>query len=770
METHKLEKLKELVNDESPEVDYIISAMFHSKKKEARRFLMLVNSIVDYYIKRLSSDKVVFPIIYLPNTPVWGREVLVKFLIIKLSLFYNSQTRLKLSQKLKEVVHEGTQKEDYTRVHKYVLPLKRYIKSLNIRTLPLDYLGEEGHKNLIFCRDTDLMVSRANKHKYIAEFYGKIDDVCSDDNLTVCHNVTAGDIRKSVNSAEKDINIDNIFVLYTNNEQCNSLTDAKLPIINSKIKNCFVFYLSQDPLRLNHTYNRKIELGGKLPMLVEKEARTNRHFISLTQSESLYLFNREVRREHLYKDDNQFLFKDLIDTLYDKLDYPIRERTHLSLCLDKEQDAVYSEYLRSNHSEYNQDHHLSIEYQVEFAESNILPEIKTFLGDSPAAGIILPYDVTKEEKEMLKRLFPNCKKMKFYNMQALKRVKGKNKIKESRVLNFVYRPHYAGTFHKYPNSFDPYTPNSDQRILEVINGFVFADMYARDKYKYENTLCELLDSEYRQVNLDVLEKPTKPEGDVYEETEFDDERPSSRPMKSFRVSFADFHNESIPETELVIVSKNSKNYICRMRELEETDVALQRLSVVEEVLEAFMEDKVNEAKKNERTFRQHFRDVGMITEEEYNSGEYLWKILLRHRVEAADPASVYKDVITNTEDNKLSEAAFKNWYSAQSEMILPRDRKNQKRLMEYLSLKDIKYLSCIRGIKRMAIRDTKQSNSMKDRFMANYLFQDIDKDKFQNFLDSDINEILRLDTEEDLEVLLTMIKEKVKPIKVTSIQ
>ncbi len=768
MPADRLEKLKKLVDGESPEVDFVIGAMFHTKKKEARRFLMLVNSIVDYYLRRLEGDKVIFPIVYIPNTPVWGREVLLKFLIIKLALYFNAETRNRWRQSNARTNELRTEK-DIKEFKKYKGPFKQYSNRI-LKQLSESYLGVDGHKNLIFCRDTDLVVSRTDKHKFITEFYGDTDDVCSDDNLTICHNISARDIMQRVKQTETETNIDNIFVLYTNNEYCNSLTEANLSRIMGKIKNCFVFYLSQDPLRLHHTYKRKIELGKKLPMLLEKEARTNKHFITLTENESLYLFNRETRQEHVCKDDDQFLFKDLIDTLYEQSEHPILERTHLSLCLDKEQDGIYSEYLRHNNSEYNQDQHLSIQYQIEFAESDILPEIRNFLSDSPTVGVILPYDATKEEKAMFKRLFPNCRRISFYNLQALKRVKGKNKIKESRVVNFVYRPHYAGTpFHKYPNSFDPFIPNPGQRILEVINGFVFADMYARDKYKYENVLCDLLDSEYRQTNLDILERPTKPEGDVYEETEFDDERPSSRPIRSFKITFADGHNESIQETELVIVSNDSYNYVCRMRELEETDVALQKLSEVEDVLETFMEDKVKDANKEERTFRRHFCNEGKITEEEYNSGEFLWKILLRHRVEAAGSASVYNDIMPNT-DNRVSEVAFKNWYSAESAMILPRDRKNQIRLMEYLGLKEIKYLTYIRSIKRAAIRDTKQSNSMKDRFMLNYLFQDIDEDKFHDFFESDINDILRLDTKEDLEALLVIIKEKVKPVKVTSIQ
>ena len=90
-------EFENIANQSSAEVNSIINAMIHSKKEQARRFLNVMNSIVDYYLNRKAKDdEICFPIIYIPHAPEWAREVWLKYLILKLSLYYNEDSRFSL--------------------------------------------------------------------------------------------------------------------------------------------------------------------------------------------------------------------------------------------------------------------------------------------------------------------------------------------------------------------------------------------------------------------------------------------------------------------------------------------------------------------------------------------------------------------------------------------------------------------------------------------------------------------------------------------------
>ena len=88
-------EFENIANRTSAEVESIINAMVHSKKESARRFLYVMNSIVDYYLNLKSEERnICFPIIYMPHAPEWAREVWLKFLVLKLSLYYNRDCRI----------------------------------------------------------------------------------------------------------------------------------------------------------------------------------------------------------------------------------------------------------------------------------------------------------------------------------------------------------------------------------------------------------------------------------------------------------------------------------------------------------------------------------------------------------------------------------------------------------------------------------------------------------------------------------------------------
>ena len=135
-------EFEHIANHSSAEVDSIINAMVHTKKESARRFLNVMDCIVDYYINRKSeNEEICYPIIYIPHAPEWAREVLLKFLILKLSLYYNDDNReilKKRSLSMRNIVLRT--KEDEKHMKQYAVPCAKYIReTLNNITENLFY-------------------------------------------------------------------------------------------------------------------------------------------------------------------------------------------------------------------------------------------------------------------------------------------------------------------------------------------------------------------------------------------------------------------------------------------------------------------------------------------------------------------------------------------------------------------------------------------------------------------------------------------------------
>lgn len=89
------DNFKNIVNKGSELVDAIISLMVHSQKSNARRLLLLLNEIIDFYLSRKDED-IHFPIVHIPNCPDWAEYVFVEYLVLKLALSYNDENINKL--------------------------------------------------------------------------------------------------------------------------------------------------------------------------------------------------------------------------------------------------------------------------------------------------------------------------------------------------------------------------------------------------------------------------------------------------------------------------------------------------------------------------------------------------------------------------------------------------------------------------------------------------------------------------------------------------
>lgn len=298
------EKFKHIIDTPSPVVDAIVDkAMFHTRKDDARRFLYFMDSYICYYLNK-DYNELCFPIIRIPSCPDWARELFLKYLILRLSIYYNQDSinNLKPEQSLhlKYVDPFDSEKAREARKHnKYISKWNSFKRAITTVNEDKKYIGENSHKNLIFCTPNDLMVSRENKNEFIKEFYGKPDDIFSDKNLCICHDLTSKNIRQKIKEAKSEVKIDNIFVFFTNNDECKSLRKANIEKLNrsgnTDIKNCFIFDFSDHPYRLSETLSRDKRLSFIYPGFSEKEYQFNDNFTCLTDEEARYIFSQNSK-------------------------------------------------------------------------------------------------------------------------------------------------------------------------------------------------------------------------------------------------------------------------------------------------------------------------------------------------------------------------------------------------------------------------------------------------------------------------------------------
>lgn len=777
------EQFKKLVDGESPIVDAIIPLLYHSKKESARKFLVLMNDIIDYYLLLGREENTIrYPIIYLPNTPDWGRKVLLEFLVIKLALYYNEDTRNTLRKRLNKgsLYFPGLSETESTKRIKYEIGLKKYIRPF-LDQNNINFIGKSGHKNLIFCQETDLMQQREDrkqrkdKNRYIEELFGTTDDFDSSGSVTVCTNITAKDIRKKrkKDTSDETPTIDNLFVLYTNNDQCNSLYDVSLEKIK-QLQNCFVFRFSSKPERVYRTLQQRKNFHSKFLTNPQESHWKYPHYIAFSQEESLYLFgNVNYTIRHIIEDD-QLLFNECIGSIYSNSEHPIADRLLFSLCLDQEMKQEQEEAFHKQHPECADEvFRLSFDYQLDVAKNKVIPIIKDFLGTATQLAIILPCKLPLSFELMFQRLLPNIR-ISFYPLSALRVKKRKNGITEDLIVNFVYRPHYARfLYHKYPNSFDSYILADGQKLLEVIQGFVFGDMYLWDKYDYESLRKNVFQSSiYRKSRIGIIEEPKRPDVQRVEarESVFDDEK-SNRTIPAFNVTFCDGQKTSIPETELLVIKIGNRNIVSTLNEVDDMQqiAALQRLDEVRAELALLMEQKATEAEGAEKIIRQQFYKQGIISEMDYKSSIYLWKLLLSKKIDIAGEEEVYVEIMNMLDTrNRIQKVAFKHWIDKENPMILPLHRNTQRKLIEYLGLPPL-YLSIMRRKKWAIKSNTQMLNGLIDKFIADVLYQDSDTWEWEDFKNTEVIDILNIETEKDLRAVVQIMEEKVNPKQVEQI-
>ena len=401
-------------------------------------------------------------------------------------------------------------------------------------------------------------------------------------------------------------------------------------------------------------------------------------------------------------------------------------------------------------------------------------------------ALIIDFYTPNKIKEALKNILEQYR-VNVYSYNHLRPIRNGKKhilgniIKEKYVFVLRYRPHNAKSiFSRYPNSFDPFTTNPGQHIIEIIQDYIFIDKYQWDKYEYDLEQYKFLNSAFRRQVIGGFIKPQKPDLDKYPRISGDEDPNDERPNIRQSTIIVDIEHEKgrhsrIAESEWVIYqTEDDYMNINRLKNLKEDGTikqvtAIQRLDEIADVLSRAIIDREREGSELEKITRNSYYTQGIITEDERDSEVFLWKILLWKKVSNSSQRNVYDEIMAPLkESDKVQFNAFSQWVDKDNPMMLPLQKATQKRLIEYLGLSPA-YLLIMRAKKMAEINKTRKNNNMLVSFLADYLIQEIDEDAFEEFKTSKINEILRYENIDDLIALVEILSENLNLKKVNSI-
>ncbi len=773
------EEFKNVCNNESKTFIALVDAIVLPKgidKEQVVRFLSFINSVVDYYLEKPIEDEVRYPIIYIPASETWAKEVCIKFLILKMSLSYDKNLYHSYEEQLKKPIYFPT---NDNRLYENEQKFRPYIRRvlLNV-TKPV-----RNSTNVVVCGITDFNTAYSND-PFIKRFYStKISEINEGEkNLCVLYNEP---IIKLKDELKEKVEIENIFLFHNNinhkkvfNTYQKSSTGRSDWNKKHKLKNCFIFRFSTQPYRLNRVISRA---KGFCSSFVRKEISLKHNdypdFISLSSEESDFIFNREstFKRKVVNLPESEFTLEDKKDVadFFSSTNYNVNDRDLFALCLN---DSIKNEYLnfiaKDNELEVIPEVIFKIQSQI---SEYVINEVIDFLGKDQKVGLVIVETASDSIKTAVQKFFSEYGiDTVLYNYRDLKYQSetNSNNIKEKKVVVFRYRKHYLNTafIPKYPNSFDPLYANEEQNVLEIINGLAFLD-YESDKYNYGKYQNAILSSNYRKNVLKDMGKELTPpliNTTSYNNGDDDDNinLTGDYTIPTVQIVFTDGSKSSLQVNDLIVYNtKDTKDNlnIDLLKNIIDIDglddlYAIQKAEELNQVLELFLKEQKNISLREE-IMRENFLKKDLITKNEAKSDIPVWKFLLKRKVEKYGVEQVYSDSEVSVSLNTFRDS----WCDTEdAQPILPRQRKDQRNLFNYLEL-DNKIL----GIYRFKLASTKSNTRIKNtsinEFLQTVLFNDLEDEIYNQILSNErICDLLQIESEDDILALKEIAEENIE--------
>ena len=295
--------------------------------------------------------------------------------------------------------------------------------------------------------------------------------------------------------------------------------------------------------------------------------------------------------------------------------------------------------------------------------------------------------------------------------------------------------------------------------------------YDWGKYNYGKAIRKILKSEFRNSEMrPILVEYKRPTKRLLEDTrEEESDRNNSRTVQKTKVTYNNNHSQEFCRSEWMLYKFGDYLSIAPLSDLVDlyesvTDLFIQPLSsLVRRVNSQFIDNQKDKDNRSERMFKE--QPLYGLTQEEIDSDTQLWKILLAKRVEKMGSNNVYEEVMDNfNERYRVSYHSFKRWL--EPDYGIPRARKVQKFLVEnYLGIRP-PYINLIRRIKERTKSDT-EGITINIRHFLNIALLNDDFNIVYNALSDEIRDLLDINSSEDVEKIVTDVKEiiNLEPVK-----
>jgi hypothetical protein len=776
------EHFTSFVNSESTEFSLILEIMFHSKKEEGKRFLNLMNNIIDYKLSLPSiQNEINFHIIHLPACEPWSRELFLEFLIHKTALFHDNSTIKRFNEdKSKDIVCKS---------NKEFLDIKgrnRYYRDICTKFTDTNITDFVGTKNFIIHKESDLFLTKEDKNPYINSFYTDINRVNNKRyNLLVSTETDAFALEDKIREIPQPTPIESVFILHVRNNVSRSYCKNQLERLNQYnlgIKNCFIFSISGKPFVLNNTIEsiKKKYISVYLQRVINKYNDFD-NFITFTQKESNYLFNRNNKFHRVIIDSpDRLFFSNEIETFIENIEYNIKIRNRLSLCWSDKNQRQFSGLLSRKIPDFK--HEMCNGYYTLLSQvwqKDIAPRIQSFIGGSNKIAFIVEKDTPSDLKNSIVNLFQvGNRNIRFYKFEDLKFSKNKGRYNTSVPAEKIIIMQYKspnGALALYPNSFDELCLNNGQEALSIVNNLTHDSLFEWDYYWYCPKFNGVLYSNFRKEFLNWRElsfkrpQSSSPKDFIDEDDEDNNHRPYQ--TEKCRIHFKNgIKYKDFTLSEDVIYEVNDIRSIGEIKEILDLDnLSIQLLEDITEKVKILITAAINKNNNVEKIIRSDLKYN--LSEDEKSSTIELWKILLKRKVDEFGAKKVYEDVLGAIPVNeRISVNAFSQWYSLSSTTILPRSKKDQKSVLSYLGFEIGSAYQKIISTKKLAnINGTKKMNMLIENLLKNFLFINIEEDEFEKFQYdySDILTLINANSYNDLISLKELLLQEIdlKPVE-----
>ncbi len=697
-----------------------------------RPFLSLVDNYISYYQKKADSS-VQVPIFYMLGANDDMRKLLAKYLTIRLGIF-NEKAISRIRKDLAFITAHGLHiptagTKEYKSFNRKVqyegkptcfgYALTKYKRKINAIATGLTETDKSEY-SLLICKDHEVCDSR---YSLLVDFFEP--SYKRERCLYVNPDIDANALKEKVKAFYKynrEPVTGNAFIVYYNSNRFKSFSKGRIEQISQlgfDIKNLFVFVL------VDHNYTVGKVLSDKTRLeRIFNVGRNYNDFFCLQYDEILELnpssSKPNYKRYYSQVKENDDILRSEIAVMLDGVRFPTSKRNILSLCAGPASKEAFFDYLTEEDPDYQRpDHPVVFNYIQNQWRTEIREQVLNFLSPTTLGfAMVIDGYTPSAIKDDICDIFPGHD-IRFYKVGDLKLVNGSNQIPRRNIVVLRFMRYYKEAS-IYPNSYDPYYLEPNQRLLEVINVPIFQNKLDVSNYELNSTYNKLLGIDYRKDVLGWKAIPkSRPIGDsdagVYMEYDSGDYSYSQNRLSIVTI---DGKKRTIPESELLIVEEDEHIEMVRASDLleEYEGKKIQLASDLESHLTPLIEKSVSKDSNLEEEIRRQF--IPEIGESAIRSKEELWRLLLERKVLQFGEERVYDDVIEKA-GISLKMNAFKNWYDFNYKMILPRDRQSMDSVLRYLGFEIYgTYYIIMRRKKIRQKNKTRNQNSLLDELLS----------------------------------------------------